>query len=319
MAVTLVVSSSAHAVDTEDEENEVEIDPGAAGPPPPAPPAPERRIDLMPRVTLAETVGWILVPEPEPSDPEERAERELDRRLAAHVMRDSLEHVGASGWYHHLGSEIRRELRIDSNEMISDERRGMNVLQRLAAELGRFANGPSAPQGGAAAPTPEMRHPHDQVEQWHDNYQDLMNLRNAPVNWYRVEVRVTQAPDGELLAVWVIRSSGNRVVDRVALAAVRSGSTRVPPPPPEIIGERRAIVSEWAIEIGDVATYWGQVGCVMGGVDGQRCANGTGRGIIRTRLQLLRVIDDEHPTFEEARRDRRAREGARRRTRAPER
>ena len=121
MAVTLIVSSSAHAVDTEDEENEVEIDPGAGPPAPPPPaPAPQREIDLMPRLTLAETVGWILVPEPEPSDPEERAERELDRRLAAHVMRDSLEHVGADGWYHHLGSEIRRELRVDSNESLSE-------------------------------------------------------------------------------------------------------------------------------------------------------------------------------------------------------
>ena len=309
MAV-LLVSSSAHAVDTEDEE--IEIDPGAAVPAPPAP-APERQIDLLPRVTLAETVGWILVPEPEPSDPEERAERELDRRLAAHVMRDSMEHVGADGWYHHLGSEIRRELRVDSNEMIRDERRGMNTLQRLVAELGRFANGPSAPQGGPATPTPEMRNPSDPVEQWHDNYQDLMNLRNAPVNWYRVEVRITQAPDGDLLAVWVIRSSGNRVVDRVALQAVREGTTRVPPPPSEIIGQRRAIVSEWAIEIGDVATYWGQMGCVFGGVEGQSCANGTGRGIIRTRLQLLRVIDETHPTFEETRRDRRVRRRVRQR------
>lgn len=317
MAVTLVLSSSVHAVDTEDEEEEVEIDPGAATPTPPAPaPAPEREIDIMPRLTLAETVGWILVPEPAPVDPEERAERELDRQLAAHVMRDSLEHIGADGWYHHLASEVRNELRIDANEMIRDERRGMNAVQRLVAELGRYSNGPSAPQGGPATPTPEMLNPHDPVQQQHDNYQDLVNLRNAPVNWYRVEIRITQAPDGDLLAVWVTRSSGNRVVDRVALQAVRTGSTRVPPPPPEIVGERRAIVSEWAIEIGDVATYWGQMGCVMGGPSGQSCANGLGRGIIRTRMQLLRVIDDNHPTFEERRRDRRARQRARRRTQA---
>lgn len=308
MAVVLVVSSTAHAVDP-NENTEVEIDPGSAVPPPPAPPEPQREVDLLPRLTLAETVGWILVPEPEPSDPEELAERELDRRLAAHVMRNSMEHIGADGWYHAMGAQIRDELRIDSNEMIQDERRGMNTLQRLVAELGRYANGPSAPQGGPAAPTPEMLNPHDPNEQWHSNYQDHVNLRNAPVNWYRVEVRITQAPDGDLLAVWITRSSGNRVVDRVALNAVRQGSTRVPPPPPEILGQRRAIVSEWAIEIGDVATMWGQAGCVMGGVRGQSCTNGTGRGIIRTRMQLLRVIDHTHPTFEErrARRNRRAR------------
>lgn len=308
MILITFVASPALAIDPEDDA-EVEHDPGAAQPiPPPGPePAPDREVDLLPRVTLAETVGWILQPEPEPSDPERIAERRLDRMLAEHVMRDSLQHVGADGWYHHVGQQMRQALEIDMREAIRDGRRGMTVLQRAVSELGRYANGPSAPQGGPAASTPETRNPSDPVQQYNETVMDHMNLRNAPVTWYRVEVRLTQAPDGDLLASWIIRSSGNRVVDRAVLTAVREGTTRVPPPPPEIVGDRRAIVSEWAIEVGDVATYLGQAGCVLGGERGPQCTNGLGRGIWRSRIQLLRVLDERHPSFEEHQRSRRLR------------
>ncbi|MEM9069102.1 MAG: TonB C-terminal domain-containing protein [Myxococcota bacterium] len=285
-------------------------DPGAARPPGDDEPEEEeeREVDLLPRVTLAETVGWILVPEPEPSDPEELGERYVDRMIWEHAMQDQLAHIGADGWYHQLGHAVRRSLQVDMNEAISERREGMNVVERFVDELGRFAPGPSAPQGAPGPETAEQRNPQNPNEQWHEQLAEHMNLRNAPVTWHRVDVRVTQAPDGELLALWVIRSSGSSVIDRAVLAAVREGTPRVPPPPQEIVGNRRAIMSEWAVEVGDVATYWTQAGCVMDPEGGAQCAAG-GRGITRSRLRLLRVLDEEHPSFEEDRRDRRRERG----------
>lgn len=331
LAIALIggaLQGRASAHDTVGEAPATDEDPGATPPPPPPPrPGPEgppRPTELFPRVTLAETVGWLFVPEPTPDSPEEVGERWVDRMIWEHAMRDSLEHVGADGWYYQVGNAVRRSLRVDMRAATRERRRGMNVVQRLVDELGRYADGPSAPQGGPATPTPELRDPTPNApeQRWHDQLAEHNNLRNAPVRWHRVEVRVVQAPDGDLLAVWVIRSSGNSVLDRAVITAVRAGITRVPPPPREIVGDRRAIASEWAVEIGDVATYINQAGCVMqpeGGVD---CA-ALGRGIVRSRVRLLRVLDEQHPSFEEARRtrrhsdERRRQPGARQPARAP--
>ncbi len=312
LAIVFAGASTTLAHDADPERRADRGDPGAAPPNPPPPPAPSRPRELFPRVTLAETVGWIVVPEPAPDSPEEIGERWVDRMIWEHAMRDSLEHVGADGWYDQVGNAVRRSLQVDMRAAIRERRRGMTVLQRLGDELGRYASGPSAPQGGPATPTPELRDrtPNAPEQLWHDQLAEHNNLRNAPVQWHRVEVRLVQAPDGELLAVWVTRSSHNSVLDRAVLTAIRVGLTRVPPPPREIVGGRRAIASEWAVEIGDVATYINQAGCAIRPEGGLDCA-GLGRGIVRSRVRLLRVLDEQHPSFEEARRGGRSRRSRR--------
>lgn len=320
LAFALSLAASAHAHDGEapaGEHPEATPDPGAATPPRPPPegtPPEPREPDLMPPLTLAESVGWIFEPAPAPSDPDEIAARRLERWLVEQLQQDSLEHIGADGWYHHFGRQVRRSVDVDSTDILEERRRGMNVAERLVDELGRYAGGPEAPIDAPGQPSNEslarQSGPVDPAEREGLVRMDMENMLNAPVNWYRVDVRCTHAPDGDLLAVWVVRSSGNRVVDEAALRAIREGSARVAPPPPEIVGERSAIVSEWAVMIGEVATQWNQAGCTNGGPQGTQCA-ALGRGIIRTRLRLLRVIDERHPTHgerEEAARRRRERE-----------
>ena len=85
------------------------------------------------------------------------------------------------------------------------------------------------------------------------------------------------------------------------------------PPPENVVGERQAIRSDWAFEMGDVATPilcftpagpTMDVSCVDDPIQGLMCAV-AGRGIIRTRVRLLAVVDATHLTPEERRAARR--------------
>jgi len=80
-----------------------------------------------------------------------------------------------------------------------------------------------------------------------------------------------------------------------------------------VVGERQAIRSDWAFEMGDVATPiicmtssgpTAGVSCVDDPVQGLMCAF-AGRGIVRTRVRLLAVVDAAHLTSEERRSARR--------------
>jgi hypothetical protein len=104
-----------------------------------------------------------------------------------------------------------------------------------------------------------------------------------------------------------MRSSGMRALDEAAVTAVREGSVSLPAPPARIVGRRASVRSDWAFELGDVATpyiCWGgdetglqppsmELMCVDDPIHGVMCA-GLGSGIIRTRLSLLRVVDAQH-------------------------
>jgi hypothetical protein len=101
--------------------------------------------------------------------------------------------------------------------------------------------------------------------------------------------------------VWVHRSSGMSSLDRAARRAVRLGSVMLPAPPARVIGERQAIRSDWDFEMGDVAVpiHCGVV-CTDDPVLGPMCSVG-GRGIIRTRVRLVGLIDAMFPTPTERR------------------
>ncbi|GAB5547695.1 MAG: hypothetical protein SangKO_074550 [Sandaracinaceae bacterium] len=85
------------------------------------------------------------------------------------------------------------------------------------------------------------------------------------------------------------------------------------PPPEAVVGQRQAIRSDWAFELGDVHARIGcwtsegptvQLSCVDDPVLGLMCSV-LGVGIIRTRVRLLAVVDADHETPEERRARRR--------------
>jgi len=278
-------------------------------------------IPLLPRVPLARAAGWFLPPEPEPDDREGEAEANLERYFDQQLMRDRLEAGDVDGWYHATGRSMRRRFRPDRDEVERDRRAGMSLLQQAWDELRRYGGGPEPPQDVPGQTLPEQRmgglttDPTDRRQAAAQEWWEWCNPLNAPVTWYRVDIRVTHNPEGELSAAWVLRSSGIDALDDAALEAARSGSADLTPPPESVVGERQAIRSDWAFELGDVAMYpaclsqggagaVGTVSCVDDPIHGTMCSV-LGRGIFRTRVRLLAVVDASHLTPEERRAARR--------------
>jgi TonB family protein len=275
-------------------------------------------VNLFPRLPMARAAGWILPPGPAPSG-EEAAEARTEEYLDNELERDRLQAGEVDAWYYELGRAMRNRFRPSQRALERERRAGMNPFQILYDELRRYAHGPERPIDvpGQALPEQQMHaDPTDRRAAVEREAWDVCNALNAPVTWYRVVLRVTHNPEGELSAVWVEQSSGWPSLDEAALRAVRQGSIALRAPPQEVVGEREAIQSDWAFEMGDVATPMGcyftpgellpipQLQCVDDPVLGLQCAI-FGRGIIRTRLQLLRVIDGRHRSPEERRAARR--------------
>ena len=248
----------------------------------------------MPRRTLAESAGWSLPEDPEPSDPEIAAEERENRWQRDQLGQDRLEATGADRWYHEMGRAMRRSLTVDAREVIRERRRGMSVAQRAIDELGRYAHGPNGVSDrNRNMPPVEQQPQFDATERNELRYMEQRRLTNAPVRWERVDVRVIHAPDGDLLASWIIQSSGNAVLDNAVMQAVRQGAVHMTPPPQPVVGTRLNIASEWRFEIGDVATFLTESGCVTNPEGGVDCA-ALGRGLVRTRVKLLKVEDAQH-------------------------
>lgn len=291
---------------SEDPAAEPEPEPGAPGP-----------IPLFPRLAIAPAAGWLLPPEPTPSDREEEAEAALEAFFDDGLMRDRIDTGDVDGWYHGVGRAMRQQFRPDRGALERERHAGMTLLQQAFDELRRYGRGPEPPQDVRGQTLPEHRaevgDPTDRSAAVRQEMFDYCNPLNAPVTWYTVVLRVTHNPEGVLSAAWVHRSSGYRTLDRAALEAARSGSIELPAPPARVVGERQAIRSDWSFELGDVATFvsclastplGGDVGCVDDPIHGTMCAV-AGRGIIRTRVRLLRVVDATHLTPEERRAARR--------------
>lgn len=269
---------------------------------------------LLPRVTLAPTADWFLPPEPPPGHGEERAEANLDRYLDEALASDRLEAGDVDPWYRELGRSMRSQFRPDP---LGGER-SVGALMVRALEQLRHAFSPAQRPGdlpGQQAPDHggSLTDPSDRTAGVEWEAFEQCNPLNAPVTWHRVDLRVTHSPEGALTAVWVHRSSGNRALDRAAVAAARSGAVELRPPPEAVVGQRQAIRSDWAFELGDVHARIGcwtsegptvQLSCVDDPVLGLMCSV-LGVGIIRTRVRLLAVVDADHETPEERRARRR--------------
>lgn len=290
-ASALAQAAAQRLGDAADPNRREEPDPGEPGP-----------HDIRPSVPMAEAAGWIFPPEPAPSGREEQAEEALDRYFDEQLRRDRLAHVGANPWYYAMQRAMRRSFRPDMERVEERRRAPMNPVARVFDELSRYAPGPEPPQDVPGQPPPEVASSHlSREEQEALELQEWMNLNNAPVTWYRVEIRVVQNPEGVVGGAWVTRSSGYPELDRQAIDAVVEGAERIPPPPPEVVGDRQAIRTDWAFEAGDVATYWNTAGCADDPVGGGVQCAANGRGIVRTRIQLLDVLDALNPSFEERR------------------
>lgn len=270
-------------------------------------------LPLFPRLPLGRAAGWIFPPEPRPDDREGEAEAALEQYFDEELGRDRLEAGDVDGWYRELGRSMRQRFAPDRQAVESERHRGMTLIQRVVDELRRHARPPEAPQDVPGQTLPEQRaavtDPTDRRQAADQEWWDRCNPLNSPVTWYRVDLRVTHNPEGELSAAWVLRSSGIDALDDAALEAARSGSVTLLAPPAPVVGERQAIRSDWSFEMGDVATPIGcatesgavvPVSCVDDPIHGTMCAV-AGRGIIRTRVTLLAVVDAAHLTAEERR------------------
>jgi TonB family protein len=290
----VVAPARALAIDTESETPSPREPPPAPEPAEPKPPPPPGDLHPMPLPALGEAVGWIFPEGPDEVLTEEQAAQErLDRALGDVFSRHRMRALGADPWYQDAGRAMQRAFRPDMRELERERRAPMTPVQRVVDELARYAQPPRS--------SDQPRMPPHEMRLAHNDHESLANaqamgahdLRNAPVTWYRVDLRVTHGPEGQLQAVWVLRSSGYRSLDEAALAAVRHRTVILEPPPSAVMADRQAIRSDWAFEAADVATYWNDAGCVDS-PGGMECA-AAGRGITRTRIRLLRVLDAQHP------------------------
>jgi hypothetical protein len=312
VGVVLVASPSIGRA-TEDEEAATEAE-RAAEPPPESAEGEvgpidrgEPSVDLFAPDALGPVAGWELRPEPDPSTLEESSEEVLDRWMDDRMREHQIGAGAVDGWYYGMRQSMRSAFRPDRGAMESERRASMDPLQVVVDEAQRYA----APRqstmdpGGHAPDTIWSRSRDDEYVQSHF---DQRNPLYAPITWYRAELRVVQGRSGGVVSVHVTRSSGMPSMDAAAIAAIRSGTVSLPVPPASVLGERDTIASEWAFEVGDIATQIGVVG-VMDAPTGDGVQGvALGRGAIRTSVQLLRVVDAAHPTFDERRARRRARE-----------
>lgn len=299
MGMAAALPAGVLAQDRETGQRLVSVDPHAPVESEPPPPDAQRarEADITPTLPLASAAGWILAPEPAPSSRQERGEEALERYLDEALGQDRLEVLGADAWYQTVARAMRRRFDPDLREVERRRRSRMNAAGVVADEMARYAPGPERPQDPPGTPPPELSSLDRQVM----DLAEWRNFLNAPVTWYRVEVRVTYNPEGVLSAAWVTRSSGYPSLDDDALSAVRDAAENIPLPPERITEGRDAIQADWLFEAGDVATNWAEAGCVEDPVRGGLQCAALGRGIVRTRVGLLRIVDATRDTFEERR------------------
>src|SRR5262249_54781681 len=155
--------------------------------------------------------------------------------------------------YHELMRSMRRAWRPDMGELERHRRASMSAAQIVVDELHRYAQGPQGPPGASSTQQPETYIGHGpRSQEWTqlENQFQMQNYLNAPVNWTSVQVRVTQSPDGRIIGAWVTHSSGDPAFDEQVIAAIRTGATAIPAPPPTVAGGREAIRSDWSFDAG---------------------------------------------------------------------
>lgn len=256
--------------------------------------APARRrrrvVDVSPAETLARIAGSGAAPSstaPVDAPPEssvDRAARRVDRGLRAELRADAIRSGRADGYHQELGRAMRAALRIDGAELLADGLESSSVPEIVVDEITRptARERPIEPRG---TPLPdETGGPNDMDPEPIEQIADQENLLNASAIWRRAVVRVHQDRRGRVVRVTLVSSSGRRSIDTAALRAARRA--RVRRPPRRVMGALDEISSDWAIEVGDVASSPGVLGCT----DDGRCA-AFGHGLLRIRIELLDVRD----------------------------
>lgn len=289
--------------------------------------------DPLPPLDAAALAGWILAPEPAPSERGEVAEAALEAFFDDHIVEERVQAGDVDGWYGTVGHRLDREFSPDLEAINAERRAGTSLLQQAWDELTRWGEAPSASpeQPGARPITLSATNPtpgsDDLMEaEWNEQ----LNPLYAPTRDWTVEVRATYGPDGDVLAAWVHRSSGLRSLDGEAVRTVRA--TPGPPPPDGVLGARTALRADWRFTAMEPAPLFnlGMVpGLALGGalfldiasrmtmllvhqlIDlvGEALADDTvceemivpGCSGARSRIELLRVVDATHLTPEERR------------------
>jgi TonB family protein len=239
-------------------------------------------LDLLPATILARAAGIDL-----PSgaaEAAERAARRVDRGLRAELRADAVRSGRADGYHHSLGRSLRAAVRIDVRAPVADAYESTSLPVVIAEDMMRptARARPIEPRG---TPLPETADGHNDMDTSPiGEIAEQQNLLNAPASWRRAVIRIHQDRSGAIVRVTLVSSSGRRSIDEAALDAARRARARRPPA--RVVGDRTEITSDWAVEIGDVASSPGVLGCT----DDGECA-ALGRGITRIRVELLDVDD----------------------------
>ncbi len=248
-------------------------------------------IDLLSPLALARAAGVELS---DPRSEVERDARRFDRGLRGDLRRDAIRSGRADSYHYALGHAMQAALHLDEGERLLDELASTSLPAVVLREPGRYGGGRPIEPRGTPLPEATPRSIDSDTVDPRDRMDDT-NLLNGRVRWRRVVLRVHQDRTGEVIRVDLVRSSGLPSIDAAALAAAR-GAAVEGPPPSRVLGDLESITSDWAIEIGEVATSFGEVGCTDG--PGSGCAM-LGRGLLRTRVELLDVSDASLPSEEE--------------------
>ena len=62
-------------------------------------------------------------------------------------------------------------------------------------------------------------------------------------------LKVVQGADGKLISVELVEPSNDAKIDREAMVDVRAAAEKLPPPPAEVVGARKQIISLWSFEL----------------------------------------------------------------------
>jgi len=260
-----------------------------AGVPPPRPDAGTPSLSPGDVASSSETADSLG-----PVDEAEVAVRRAEDWLADGQRRDAVRAGLVSGYYAELGRTMRAGFHPDLVAITDERRRGMSLPEIALDELSRYGP-PEAPRGPASVYTPEMRATTGEDRQMQEQF-EIHNMLNAHTRWTRVEVHVIQDRTGHVVSATVTHGSDSHTLDAAALAAITSAASAAPPP--DVLGERQTIDSDWSFCAGEVVPYLGDAGCIEGS-DGQglQCS-ALGRPLLRTRVVLLDVHDAEHERHE---------------------
>ena len=180
------------------------------------------------------------------------------KNIAAETVgRARVERGLVHSWYGELGKALLKTW--DADRAVS--RRGLRGYFEQAQENGRAWNGiwmeHAAQYGGSGNPLQGADDAPREPERGPPSVSPSLAARQALNKQMRAEfratkkatVRVVQDAKGRLVAAELVSPSNDPVVDREALADVRSAAQGLPVPPEEVLAGRVQLVSLWQFEL----------------------------------------------------------------------